>query len=197
MKSYIQVPQQLHKMFCPPPPFNQVAAHIEKMPAAQVATPSRGDVSNLAVAAGFGAAAVAVGAYFMVPRTKKNKKRALQREESSIWTKTHVTWPPKVCKMRCDFPLLLSQILNCYRRQMALLQHLWYSLRWCIPWLHQCRWLPWPILLGQWFPKAWPKGLVECKEFREVNTWWSNLWQPWALVMNNRCWWTTRKEAGG
>lgn len=64
--------------------FNQVAAHIEKIPAAQVATPSRGDVSNLAVAAGFGAAAVAVGAYFMVPHTKKNKKRALQREESSI-----------------------------------------------------------------------------------------------------------------
>ena len=63
------------------------------MPAAKVATPSRGDVSNLAVAAGFGAAAVAVGAYFMVPRTKKNKKRALQREESSIWTQTHVTWP--------------------------------------------------------------------------------------------------------
>lgn len=56
----------------------------EKMTAAQVATPSSGDVSNLAVAAGFGAAAVAVGAYFMVPRTKKNKKRALQREESSI-----------------------------------------------------------------------------------------------------------------
>ena len=57
--------------------------------ATQVATPSSGDISNLAVAAGFGVAAVAVGAYFMVPRTKKNKKRALQREESLPLTKTN------------------------------------------------------------------------------------------------------------
>ncbi len=93
----------------------------------------------------------------------------------------------------CTAPLLRID----FRRQMVLLQHLWYSLRWCIPWLHQC---PWPILLGQWFLKAWGLVSLECKlfrEFREVNIWRSNLWQPWALAMNNRCCWTRRKQANG
>ena len=70
-----------------------------------VATPSRGDVSNLAVAAGFGAAAVAVGAYFMVPRTKKNKKRALQREETDGLAAAPLVQPQMMYPMAAPMPL--------------------------------------------------------------------------------------------